>query len=384
MINPYNQFKVGYENLKMQMKYMRDSESLIKKIASDMKGDNDFILIDDIYINFLNNHDDSRKRTTRTQYLYKLTIISLYGLFEQFIESQIEQYAKLISKQVGKYIYLPEKMQSIHCDLTLKYAQKNLDNKYLSDEDKENNHKLLVTSLYQSLNNDTNDFSLFEKVYSNHTSNFRYDLINNLFANIGIERIIDKTLSIDGYDEYYKQFFGLDDSAKHNEIITKVSEEILGIVQRRNRIAHGENEDNMLSYELLQEKCNFFDKICNGIYCITEREFEYHLISIEMRKHKSFKLIKPTKYFPRESVLGFSLKKLDSLSQGKYIYIGQKIYVKYNGLNKIERYFIESIFYNGKKDSIFITSENFEFGIKLKDITDLGKLKDCEFFFTGD
>lgn len=270
MMTSYIQFQAGYESLKMQMSYMHNVELLLNKLANDLKhGYHD--ANDNEYNHFIKEHHDNRKRVTRSQYLYNITIISLYGLFEQFIESQIEGYVKLISSGVKNYKFLPKKMQEMHCDLTLKYAKRNLEDRYLSDEDKENKHRLLITSLYQSLGYGIEDFSLVEKVYSNHTSNFRYDLITSLFNNVGIDRIIDKTLSLNEYPEYYKEFFGLDDSAEHNEIINKLTEEILELVQRRNRIAHGAIEDNMLSYKLLLEKCIFFDKLCHGIFLVADK-----------------------------------------------------------------------------------------------------------------
>lgn len=91
--------------------------------------------------------------------------------------------------------------------MTLKYALKNLEDRYLNEQDKDRNHQSLIMSLYHSLGNGIGDFSLVGKVYSNHSSNFRYELITTLFNNIGVDRVIDQTLSLEGYLDYYKDFW---------------------------------------------------------------------------------------------------------------------------------------------------------------------------------
>ncbi|EOC0433721.1 hypothetical protein ACI00D_001300 [Cronobacter dublinensis] len=377
MKSSYIQFKVGFESLRLQMSYMHDTELLLNKLMHD----NCYKDRDDYYVEFLNLFHEKGKRVSRAQYLYNLSIISLYGLFEQFIENQIEGYVKLIALISKKYALLPKKMQDMHCDLTLKYAQKNLDDKYVEADVKSKVHRSLVISLYQSLGDKSNDFSLVEKVYSNHTSNFRFELITTLFSNIGIDRVIQKTLSFDGFSDFYKDFFGLDDGAEHAEIINKLSEEILELVQRRNRIAHGEVEDDMLSYKFLQEKCIFFDKLCEGIYRVSERAYIYHLKEIEIINNRAFEFLIPTKLFERSSVFGFSIKNLDAEKRNRLIYEGQIVYLKSKEKEIIEKFTIESIFYNEKQCDIFETTDNFDFGIKLQGVIEIKDFKSYVFYF---
>ncbi|MER3183991.1 MAE_28990/MAE_18760 family HEPN-like nuclease [Salmonella enterica subsp. enterica serovar Chester] len=360
---------------------MHDAELLLNKLAHDVKSayhDSN----ENHYNAFLSEYHDNGKRVTRSQYLYNITIISLYGLFEQFIESQIEGYVKLITTGVKKYRLLPQKMRDTHCDLTLKYAQKNLENRYLNEQDKEKNHQSLIMSLYHSLGNGIEDFSLVEKVYSNHSSNFRYELITTLFNNIGVDRVIDKTLSIEGYPDYYKEFFGLDDSAGHNEIVSNLNEEILELVQRRNRIAHGATEDNILSYKFLKEKCVFFDKLCYGIFSMADKTIKYHLMEVEMENNGAFEFEAPTKLYDKISAFGFSIKKLDDVKRNKCIYEGQVVYLKSIVFGVIEKHYIESIFYNGQSDDIFETTENFDFSIKLKNLDNIKRYKGYIFYFS--
>lgn len=377
MKSPYIEFRRGIENLKLQMSYMHSTEMLLNKLVHDTN----YGYHDGYYVDFLNDFYEKGNRVLRGQYLYNLSIISLYGLFEQFVENQIEGYVKLITLASRKYTFLPKKMQDMHCDLTLKYAQKNLDDKYVEAEVKSKLHRSLIVSLYQSLGLELDDFSLVEKVYSNHTSNFRFDLITTLFSNIGVERVIDKTLSFDGFSDFYKDFFGLDDGAGHSEIISKLAEEILELVQRRNRIAHGEIEDDMLNYQFLQEKCTFFDKLCEGLYRVVDRAYTYHLKEIEIIISKAFEFSIPTNIFDRSSVFGFAIKNLDNEKKNKLIYEGQVVYLKSKEKEVIEKHTIESIVLNKNECDIFETTDSFEFGIKLENLVDIKSFKGYLFYF---
>lgn len=378
---PYIQFMSGYENLKMQMSYMNKTEPLLNKLSQDISSGKWKDLDSSFYNDFIKDYYDASKRTTRSQYLYNLTIISLYGLFEQFIESQIERFAKLITLEVKKYHSLPKKMRDMHCDLTLKYAQRNLDDRYVSEEVKADNHFSLITSLYQSLDGNSDGFTVNEKVYSNHTSNFRYDLITSLFSNVGVERIIDKTLSINSLQTFYKDFFGLDDGSDHNEIVKSISGEILELVLRRNRIAHGEIEENKLSYYLLLEKCEFFNKLCDGISHISDVAMKYHLSQLDIINDEAFCMASPAEYFDKQSAFGFSIKDLNIDIQGKYIYEGQSVYVEKKGKDLIEKFSIASIYYQGKAETIFETTDTFDFAIRLFGVNNVKDYKGCIFYF---
>ncbi|MCX9131472.1 MAE_28990/MAE_18760 family HEPN-like nuclease [Aeromonas veronii] len=382
MKTAYFQFNVGRVSLSTQMSFMNNMEPLLKEISSslDMLRQNNIqsvVLYDEILEKYYK--PDARKN--RSQYLYNLTIISLYGLFEQFIESQIEIFAKKIAIVVKKYSLLPQKMQAVHSDLTLKYAQRNLEDRYIPQHDKIKNHNSLIISLYKTLESNHDDFSLFEKVYSSHTANFRYDLITSLFNNIGIERVIDKTLGIDSCKNHYINYFGLDDSAEHAEIANKLSEEILDLVQRRNRIAHGEIEDDLLSFDLLSDKCIFFDFLCKGISDITEQSMQYYLYKSEIIRDCAFDLKSPQQIFPQMCAFGFSIKGLEVDLHGKYIYEGQTVYLSSQTSELIEKHTIDSIYYNGASDSIFTTTKDFEFAIKLKNVTDVKPYKKMYFIF---
>ncbi|MBL0433238.1 hypothetical protein JD501_08330 [Aeromonas hydrophila] len=383
MKTAYFQFNVGRVSLSTQMLFMNNMEPLLKEISSslDMLKQNNLQSFE-FYNEILNNHYKSDARKSRSQYLYNLTIISLYGLFEQFIESQIETFAKKIALVVKKYSLLPQKMQAVHSDLTLKYAQRNLEDRYIQQHDKIRNHNSLIISLYKTLESNHDDFSLFEKVYSSHTANFRYDLITNLFNNIGIERVIDKTLGIDSCKSHYIKYFGLDDSAEHVEIANKLAEEILDLVQRRNRIAHGEIEDDLLSFDLLSDKCIFFDFLCQGISDITEQSMQYYLYKNEIIRNCAFNLNSPQNTFTKMCAFGFSIKGLHVDLHGKCIYEGQTVYLSSQTSELIEKHTIDSICYNGISDSIFATTNNFEFSIKLKNVTDVKPYKNMCFIFS--
>ncbi|HHA0035896.1 TPA: MAE_28990/MAE_18760 family HEPN-like nuclease [Yersinia enterocolitica] len=186
MNTAYLEFEAGYNDLIKQLEYHSDAEEIIYSVSNltDPK-------LSDV-VSLASGYKDSKYRNVSARFNYNVAIISLYGLFEQFIESQIENFVKNISRLALCYDDLPENLKSNHSLLTLKYAQKNLSDKYIESETKNTNHKLLIQSLYESLNHKAENFSIDAKVFSSHTSNFRCELINVMFGYIGVERVIEK------------------------------------------------------------------------------------------------------------------------------------------------------------------------------------------------
>lgn len=333
----------------------------------------------DFSMQFSASHAKSQMRTQRSKFSYNLTIISLYGLFEQFIEGQIECFVRVISNGVGRYEELPKKLISTHPVLTLKYAQKNLDDRYKNPTDKLAEHNFLIKSLYDALDSESELFTVNGKVFSNHSSNFRYDLINSMFSDIGVDRVIEKTFSIGSVVDFYKNFFGLDDSPSHSNMVKKISEELLDLVLRRNRIAHGASEDNILAYSFLREKIEFINALSKAVSQVCNSVEKFHLYSTGLRNNSIYKLVKPTKVFTKMSSFGFSIKNLSMDLIGKLIYIGQVVYLERN--EHVLSFKIKSIVINGQVDDIFETVSDFDFAIVLEGLFDVENYKKHVFSF---
>lgn len=101
-----------------------------------------------------------------------------------------------------------------------------------------------------------------------------------------------------------------------------------------------------------------------------------------MTNSGAFEFEAPTNFFDKKSVFGFSIKGLDDIKQNKCIYEGQVVYLKSVACGIIEKHFIESIFFNGQCEDIFETTENFDCGIKLRDLKSIKSYKGFIFYFS--
>ncbi|EPR3505542.1 MAE_28990/MAE_18760 family HEPN-like nuclease [Serratia marcescens] len=379
MDTAYLQFEQGYKNLVQQIEYLEGGERMLHEIshaASSLRSE-DITFSKD----FSTSYTTLSLRTQRSKFAYNLVIISLYGLLEQFIEGQIECFVRVISARVKKYEELPEKLKSSHPILTLKYAQKNLDDRYKDPNDKLINHSILIKSLYDSLDCNSERFTVNGKAFSSHSSNFRYDLINNMFQDIGVDRVIERTLSIVSVGDFYKKFFGLDDTISHSNLTSKISEELLDLVQRRNRIAHGVIEDDILSYALLKEKINFINVLSKAISQVCTMVEQFHIYRNGLKNKSIYNFMKPSNTFEKANSFGFVVKDLPDDLIGKLVYIGQRVYLERN--DTVSSYEIESLVINRVEDCIFETTDSFEFAIRLKGVSDVKKYSGHVFSFSN-
>ncbi|EKN4765690.1 MAE_28990/MAE_18760 family HEPN-like nuclease [Yersinia enterocolitica] len=375
MNTAYLEFKAGYNDLIKQLEYHSDAEEIIYSVSNltDPK-------LSDV-VSLASGYKDSKYRNVSARFNYNVAIISLYGLFEQFMESQIENFVKNISRLALCYDDLPENLKSNHSLLTLKYAQKNLSDKYIESETKNTNHKLLIQSLYESLNHKAESFSIDAKVFSSHTSNFRCELINVMFGYIGVERVIEKTLSIEGHQDFYKKYFGVDDSENNQSIVNKINEEISDLVIRRNRIAHGVVEDELISPSFMKEKSEFLKKVVYGVFEVCSRFSKEYERSLIFKTTKSFCLGVPANFFARVNSFGFSVRDLSIENLKEIVMVGQMVFlVKDNIVSEI--FEVESLVHNNKSVSIFEATDSFDFGIKFSTEKKLIKYKNHSFYFS--
>ncbi|KVJ36187.1 hypothetical protein [Enterobacter cloacae] len=101
-----------------------------------------------------------------------------------------------------------------------------------------------------------------------------------------------------------------------------------------------------------------------------------------MTNNGAFEFEVPTNFFNKKCVFGFSIKGLDDIKQNKCIYEGQVVYLKSVACGIIEKHFIESIYFNGQSEDIFETTENFDCGIKLRNLENIKDYKGFVFYFS--
>lgn len=193
---------------------------------------------------------------------YNSYIITLYGLFERFLENIVEEYLNLVCKNVNKYDemhpVIVEKNQELSFDLI-----KNLSNpKY-----KQENLNKIVSNLHMGINN--NIPCLNTLAFRHHAYNFRQSVVVDYFRNIGISNIENLLQSYSPLKEILDAKFGVTASLNSEVLFHPINE----LSQRRNEVAHGVENIELLDKSLIIEFLTFIEAYCITIFNILQDQF---------------------------------------------------------------------------------------------------------------
>lgn len=206
---------------------------------------------------------------------YKLSILILYGAFENYIESIISQYILKLNVSVDSFSNLPKQIQDYHTELSAKlmgficagYS------KY-----EQLNNADVVKCLY-SCYTDPQNYQLNVAAFTQHSSNLRINTIRELFERIGISAIdtsISKSPEFVVYlQEINPEFCTISGSQNDTLYREKCFQPLGDLVERRNDIAHGvdDADDNILSTDVLIEYANYVLALSKAIYLIVLEKY---------------------------------------------------------------------------------------------------------------
>lgn len=203
---------------------------------------------------------------------YKLSILILYGSFENFVENIIYSYLDKLNCNIERFIDLPKDIIDSHTDLSAKllgYMHAGY-GKYDQITDEE-----VVRKLYSCVSN-AEKYKLNIIAFTHHSSNLRIDAVRELFNGIGLKGIDKKIIqenkfkkSIQLLEEDFREELG------QKILLEKAFSKINEIVERRNDIAHGvdDADENILSVDVILTYCDYFISLVEAIYIIVLREY---------------------------------------------------------------------------------------------------------------
>lgn len=248
-------------------------------------------------------------RGYRKKFNYSAIVILLYGYFENFIESITKQYVKVIASKTHKFEQLPHKIRENHFAKSIELSKKlNLD-KYKKSITQEQ----IVANLFSCQNENPQEFTLNVEAYSMHTANFRSEIINAVFADIGVVKINEKIIKDQIFSEYLKnEMLGSIQESQNDFFIkaakSKVEELLSDLAQRRNEIAHGAQVNDILSPEILQEKyIVFLKKYAQSLKNKLQEEIDLFQESLLVKEVKSYTRIgSPIQTWQNDYIAGFT------------------------------------------------------------------------------
>ena len=218
--------------------------------------------------------------TNNKRFEYNTLVVSLYGFFEQYIESLIRLYLRQLNRIIPKYNNMPESILKHQIDLSIKLIAPSEQARYHGTV---TTHRL-ISNLHSCLNNH-NDYCINDEAFSHHNANFRANIIHETFARIGIENITDRALKCPSFLRYLSIKYPEDHIYLENPQIKKRALSFVDeLVDRRNEVAHGVPTEEILSNELILERMDFFEAYGKAIFEIVNSELLAHRLKLFGKK----------------------------------------------------------------------------------------------------
>lgn len=300
--------------------------------------DNDLILIQ-----FSEKLKDFR--LSKLKYNYNSVIISLYGSFEKFIENSIVGYIEEINEIIEEYKKLPEIITKNHLLLSLSLINKIEQVKYNGPLRKE----LVIENLHTCINT-LDEYKLNKEAFSQHSANFRIQVIDENFKQIDVVELSKKILKEQCFKTYLINCKGVS-SESTNLSIKENLKPINELAELRNYVAHGVDSD-IMDNQILLDYVEFFKYYSQSVIKILEENLLFRKVEFH-----GLKLGHITDVFKGGQIVCFA-------TNGHKIFRGQKI-IGINSVN-IKTSIIKSIHVDDEEKD-FVEGDNIEIGIEIEE-----------------
>ncbi|MEI5908354.1 MAE_28990/MAE_18760 family HEPN-like nuclease [Bacillus spongiae] len=184
---------------------------------------------------------------------YSSVIINLYGLLENYIENLIKEYLDYLSGCIPKYNNLPDAIKNNHYELSAGLINNLSLPKYKDKITKE----IIINNLYSCGNcKGLKEYKINNDAFTQHTYNFKEQSINEFFKSVGLANITSLMKGNIVFREYLESEGIEIENAFH--ILNDLAE-------RRNRISHGSEENDILDLDELYRYANYIKEFTNSL-----------------------------------------------------------------------------------------------------------------------
>lgn len=298
MSQSLEEFVSNIGSLLAYLKYEKESQLYFRSGIHKYSGDSIFELEFRIFASeVLGNSSVLQNKV----YSYQNAVISLYGYLERFIEERIIEYLKNVSDVCPEYKNLPPEIRKNHLVLSLDLVNKIQKARGLSIGVR----KAKLCSVVGNMNDflsERKNFRLNYDAFVNHSANFRYDTIHEVFARIGIEGISKKCLKSGSLVTILSQKHGIEGISSQKTLVSLLMGELDDLAQRRNEIAHGARIDDIQSIDLTVSRIKLIEAYVQAIDQVVAKSYEQYTFAVK----PNLSLGVATKVFPRLNVIGFA------------------------------------------------------------------------------
>ncbi|GAA5525753.1 hypothetical protein Maes01_02325 [Microbulbifer aestuariivivens] len=260
------------------------------------------------------------------EFTYKHSIVSLYGYLENFIEKLSDEFATKINDALLPVKALPESIRNNHLEISMRYLTKVLRNSNHQNNDKREREKEVVSNLNSFLQ-ETEGYKLNSEAYAVHSANFRYQLIQSHFSQLGVNHIADRALGFENVVNLLA-IRQQQEATTEKSILTGWLEfELAQLAQLRNEIAHGAFEGSIETIELIIERAEFIKEFGLALAIILHRSFD----AILFKGRNRAVIGKPDQVFPKLGCLGFKGVALQNDEIKNTVKVGDEVFAANSG-----------------------------------------------------
>ena len=238
------------------------------------------------------------------KFTYTNSIISLYGFLENFIESIAREFIINLNAIQAPFCSLPKEIRSSHLELSIDLLKNIQRDRAKNKEQKITLIKLVIENMNSCAQEDT-AYQLNEYAFSNHSSNFRYDSIHNLFCKIGIHGVPRLSLRNSELRDSLAAKHTVDSDIKEKILVSLLTSELDDLAQRRNEIAHGSFDGDLESVEMVIDRALLLKSFGNSLCEVLIDYFHGFVFSSSIKT----KIGKPDKIYNGSCVFGFIANK---------------------------------------------------------------------------
>lgn len=305
------EFNNQVEQIKTHLNVLEKYNELIKNQSNDT-------------VDFIKAHSTDEKL-----FAYRSNIISLYGAFEQFVESLIKEYIQLVRVYYSSFEEWGEKVTKNYFDVWKKLHGKLSYPKFNSIT-----QNSMIENLYDVIRN--NKGNLMPECYLQNGGNYKSTIISNMFSEIGFININDVVIKYEPLKTYlFKQY----PNAQHIETSQKLDlyfQQLDDLVERRNEIAHGSQSSPITNNDDFREILSFV-----SFYAASLNSFLMDRVYEKQWEFNKTKAVKIKKVFHSGSVALLNVEEMKVNGIDSFV-VGDSLLVNYKE-SDCSRFFMSKI-----------------------------------------
>ncbi|MGF7208336.1 hypothetical protein GGE65_002921 [Skermanella aerolata] len=276
MKSSFVQFEVGLNELRMHV----EASTLLEEAATACLAKTPTTDVEHKLMTYIENMDaNSRKK----RFEYNSVIISLFGIFETFVEGLLKSYLGTMRRTHNRYNQLPDFFKNHHLKLSVDLMARLSQSRFSGKTTPE----VMIDNLNSCLSN-KKLFSINEEPFLNHGANFREAVISEYFSRVGIYQITDRAYKIGKIQSFLDT----------NALEYKGFDLLDRIANIRNEIAHGET-CNVEDKSFQRQYIDYVHIVGSSLFEIVEAS------AIQMEVEKKGKKLKNLLNVYRDEIVAF-------------------------------------------------------------------------------